>query len=172
MSSLVGLMGSGKSTVGKLLAAGLGLPLIDSDASIESSEGMSARTVARQRGIDELHRIEAAVLIEALAAGERSVIAAAASTIEDPACQGALADPTATAVWLRASPERLAGRVRRGGHRPMVVQDEAESRIAVLTHQAKVRDPLFRAIADTAVEVSNRPPASVAAEILARIESA
>ena len=63
---LVGLMGSGKSTVAAALAAALGVPLRDSDADIERDTGLTGRDIAARDGIDALHALEARHLLDAL----------------------------------------------------------------------------------------------------------
>ena len=84
---LVGLMGSGKTTVGAALAAALGVPLRDSDADIERDTGLTGRDIAARDGIDALHALEARQLLDALDEPGTTVITAAASTLDDPACR-------------------------------------------------------------------------------------
>ena len=102
-------MGSGKSTIGRRVAAALSRPFVDNDARLEQRSGVTAAVVSERDGVAELHRIEADVLLDALASQEPSVIAAAASTIEDARVRDALRD--ARVVWLRADPAVLAARL-------------------------------------------------------------
>jgi shikimate kinase len=95
---LIGLMGTGKTTLGRLAAARLGWPLSDSDAEIQAREGASVRELQERWGAGGLHRLEATILLEALARPEPSVICAAASTIDDERCRAALRAPGVSTV--------------------------------------------------------------------------
>src|SRR5262249_45956694 len=87
---LVGLMGSGKSTVGHALARRLGRPFVDNDEALEARSGRSARAIADADGADALHRLEAQALVDALARPEPAVVAMAASVVEHPGTADAL----------------------------------------------------------------------------------
>ncbi len=141
---LVGLMGSGKTTVGVALAAALGVPHRDSDADIERETGMSGRHHAARDGIDALHTLESRHLLEALGQPGTTVISPAASTLDDPASRAALRDPRHLVVWLDASPAALAARLKPDDHRPAIGPDMAE----VLERQAVERTPALREVAD------------------------
>ena len=134
-------MATGKTTVGRRLAAAVGRSLVDSDEQLTARTGLSANDLARRDGIDALHALEAEVLLEALAGSAPTVIAAAASTIEDARCRAALAD--AFVVWLRADVSVLVTRVREQSHRPL--DDDVAQQ---LRDQAARRDPLFAEVAD------------------------
>lgn len=154
-------MGVGKTSVGRELARALGWPHHDSDASLQSREGATARELAQETGVDRLHHLEAQALLDALARSGPSVISAAASTIGDGRCREALAAPDVFVVWLRADPSVLVARARRGRHRPELADDLD----ALLGRQAEERGPLFSAIADLTVDASSASPASLAKEI-------
>jgi len=151
---LLGLMGSGKTTMGKALAARLGWPLVDSDVQLQRSTGLTARGFREAHGTTALHRAEAAALLEALGGPVPAIIGAAASTIEDPAARSAIGGPGIIPVWLRASPAVLAARFGRKTHRPIYGADPE----AVAREQAQVRDPLFAALDPIVIEVDNRTP--------------
>ena len=110
------MMGSGKTTVGDLLSARIDRPHRDSDRDIERITGRTGRQVAITDGVDELHRLEEQVLLGALDSTEPCIVSAAGWTIESARCRAAIHD-TATAVWLRLSPEDLRTRMDRGTHR-------------------------------------------------------
>ena len=154
---IVGLMGSGKTTVGAALAAALGRPHRDSDADLLAATGRTARELAVDIGVVPLHELELRHLLDALAEPAPVVISAAASTIDEPACRAALADPAVTVVWLQVGPAAAAARQAPDDHRPL---PEA------LEVQARRRDPLFGEVADLTVD-ARRPVAEIVAAVLA-----
>jgi len=153
---LVGLMGSGKTTVGAALAAALRVPHRDSDTDIERETGMTGRQHAARDGIDALHALEARHLLDSLERPDASVISAAASTIDDPVSRSALRDQRHLVVWLDASPAALAARLKPDDHRPAIGPDMAE----VLERQATERTPALREVADLTLDAT-RPPADL-----------
>ncbi|GAA3441715.1 shikimate kinase [Planomonospora venezuelensis] len=161
---VTGLMGSGKTSVARILAAGLGRELRDSDPDIAARYGgeTAAQTVALE-GKEALHRREAEHLRESLAERPAAVVAAAASVVDDPACRAAL-EP-ALVVWLDAPPAVLAERMRSGAHRPHFEPDLE----AMLVKQRTRRGPLFAEVADLTFDVSLLTPEQVAAEVLERL---
>ena len=162
---LVGLMGSGKTTVGRALAAALGLPFSDSDASIERERGSTVQELADELGVEEMHELEARHLLRALGAPEPSVIAAAASTIDDPACRAALAAPGVRTIWLKAAPDVLAGRFDRQRHRPRFGRSPGD----LLAEQAEERDELFRLLHPIELETGEQSPSQVVELALAAL---
>jgi shikimate kinase len=154
-------MGSGKSTVGAALAAALGVPLRDSDADIERDTGLRGRELAERDGIEALHALEARHLLDALAAPGTSVIAAAASTVDDPRCRAALRARPHLVVWLQASPAVLAARLEPDDHRPDLGADLAE----VIRRQSVQRDGPLQEVADLTLD-AGQPPAALVATIL------
>ena len=124
---LMGLMGAGKTTVGRGLAARLGWPFHDSDDDLARVTGFTARQLVARDGAEALHFMEAAVLLRRLAQPGDSVIAAAASTVEHAACRRALSGPSVMACWLRVGPATLARRFEAGVHRPRYGPDRLRS---------------------------------------------
>jgi shikimate kinase len=165
---IAGLIGSGKTTLGRALAARLGRPYADSDAAIEARHGRTAREIADEEGLARLHGLEAEELIGAIGREEPSVVSAAASTIEDPAAREALEAPDVLVIWLRGTPTVLAQRASRGSHRPF---REAET-LDVLKDQTRRRDPLFAERADATIDVDERTPEKVLAVALDVVERA
>ena len=158
---ITGLMGVGKTTAAAAVAKRLSLRHRDSDEDLQRLLGRSGRTVAEELGIDELHRLESALLLGALAAKEPHVITAAAATVEDPMCRAALGR-TAVTIVLTAPLDTVIERISKGGHRRSM--DRAE-----LEEISNRREPLFNEIADMIVDV-DRPAAGVVEEILAFVE--
>jgi shikimate kinase len=165
---LVGLMGSGKTTVGRLVAAELCRPLRDSDADIEAREGRTVRELDEVLGTGAMHRQEAEVLLAALASPEPAIVLAAASTIEDEACLHALRDPSLLVAWLRISPATAAARFASRGHRPRFGDDPA----TFLAEQAARRDPLFASVAGLTLDADDAPPGALAARVVAAAREA
>jgi shikimate kinase len=162
---IVGLMGSGKTTLGRALAERLGRPFVDGDAALEARHGQTAREIADRDGLARLHVLEAEVLKDALATEAPAVHAAAASTVEDLDVRRALAAPGTATVWLRGAPAVLAERALTGAHRPLVSADP----LTVLSEQSERRGPLFEQVADVIVDVDGRSPREVLAATLAAL---
>jgi shikimate kinase len=164
---LVGLMGSGKTTVGELLARRLNRPLFDSDAMVEARTGRTVREIWQAEGEDAYRELETGALRDALTAPEPSVIAAAGGVVLRPENRAALIDADALVVWLRAAPEVLVHRVETGDHRPLLDADP----LGRLHQMAVEREPLYRDVADLAIDVSDRDPAVVAETVLDEMEA-
>ena len=120
---LVGMMGVGKSTVGRMVAAELDRPLFDSDDMIEERTGRTVREIWVSDGEPAYRLMETDVLLEALQAPEPSVIAAAGGVVLSDHSRAALQGADAHVVWLLADVDVLLGRVRAGGHRPLLDDD-------------------------------------------------
>lgn len=159
---LVGLMGTGKSTVGRLVAQRLGWPLVDTDEVIEATTGRTVREIWRAEGEPAFRRLEADVVAEALGAGEPSVVAAAGGVVLSEDNRRRLRSSGVLVVWLSAAADVLVGRTARGDHRPLLDADPA----AALQQMATERDALYREVADAIVEVADRAPADIADEIV------
>jgi shikimate kinase/SAM-dependent methyltransferase len=158
---LVGLMGSGKTTIGRALADRLGYRFLDNDAGIEAEYDATGRELAARRGVEELHRIEAAQLGYALNTfgSEPVVIAAAASVVDDGPSRARLADHTV--VWLHADPVYLATRVGAGNHRRSLGLAPGQQ----LAAQAELRNERFATVSDTTVQVEGRSVHDIVEEI-------
>lgn len=154
---VTGLMGVGKSTLGRALAAELDLPYVDSDDDIERLLGRSGRELAEARGVDELHEIEAAVLLGALARRSPHVITAAASVVENPLVIDAL-ERNAFVVRLRLSVAETLERQAAGDHRRPMDAEE-------LTALADRREPMFAAVEDLLLDATRTPDDLVAAVV-------
>jgi shikimate kinase len=158
---LIGLMGTGKTTIGRVAAARLRRPMLDSDAEIEAREGASVRELQERWGAERLHRLEATILLQALAGAQPSVICAAASTIDDERCRAALRAPGVITVWLRATLATLVARYDADPHRPRYPQGTA----AALAEQLAARTERYAAVATLTIDVDDLTPEQVMARL-------
>jgi shikimate kinase len=154
-------MGSGKTTVGRMLAALLCRQLVDNDDQIRTMTGRTVAEISIEQGVAEMRQLESEALARALAGEVPAVITAAAGTILDPQVRRSLQGPYV--VWLRAEPAILAARVATDPLRPLL-GDHPE---VVLRIQAEQRDPLYAEVADLTVDVDRIAPGEAAA-IVAR----
>jgi shikimate kinase len=148
---LIGLMASGKTTVGRMLARRLGRAFVDNDVALEARNGRSAREIAAAEGADALHRYEAEALVAALGGAVPAVIAAAAAAPLEPLAAAELA--AHDVVYLCASPAVLVARLEQSpddGHRPFVAGGAA----AVIEAQFAARDGRYRALATIVVDAA------------------
>ena len=139
---LVGLMGTGKTTTGTILADRLGWTLRDSDPEIEALTGRTVKELRDELGTDPMHDLEAKALLNALAGDGPDVVCAAASVVDREDCSAAMHADGVVVAWLTVSPEVEAERFRSGAHRPWYGDDPAE----FLARQARQREPEFRSL--------------------------
>ena len=159
---LVGLMGTGKTTVGRRVADRLGRPFHDSDEMIERATGRTVRQIFADDGEPAFRAIETEVLVEALADPVPSVIAAAGGVVLQEANRTALRDHAGRVVWLRADPALLVARVTSGAHRPLLDDDPA----GTLARMHESREALYREVADAVISVDHRSIEDVVEAVL------
>jgi shikimate kinase len=147
---LLGLMGSGKSSIGRRVAERLGWPLLDGDECLaERTGGRTAAEIADERGLDALHDLEADIAHDALSAADPTVIGPAASVCESPTVREALADQMV--VWLTAPADHLARHAATKSHRPLLERGDATE---LFERQLAVRQPLVLPLAGLVIDVS------------------
>ena len=159
---LVGMMGAGKSSVGRVLAARLGRPLCDTDELVEGATGRSVREIWTTDGEPAYRELEADMLAEALDAPAPSVIASGGGIVVREGNRTALASSGAYVVWLQADVDVLVQRARHGGHRPLL-DDDPEG---TLRRMFIDRGSLYREVASAIVSVDNRSANDVAQAVL------
>lgn len=135
---LVGLMGAGKSTVGRRLATRLGLPFVDADTEIEIAAGMAVSEIFERFGEAHFRDGERRVIAR-LMDGERRVIATGGGAFVDPQTRAAILS-SGFAIWLDAKPSVLVERVSRRDTRPLLRNRDP---LAVLEELARVRNPFY-----------------------------
>jgi len=159
---LVGMMGVGKSTVGRMVASELDRPLFDSDEMIESRTGRTVREIWSTDGEETFRALETETLLDALGESEESVIAAAGGVVLSQRNREALQGADAHVVWLLADVDVLLDRVRNGMHRPLLDNDPE----GTLRRMLVDREPLYQEVADAIVSVDHRSPHDVAKAVL------
>ena len=157
---LVGMMGAGKTTLGRRLARKLGRPFIDSDQQIEVTTGRTVREIFEADGEPVFRKLETEALADALDTASPSIIAAAGGTVLSEENRTRMRD-AGRVIWLRADPEVLADRVRSGVHRPLLADDPAQ----VLHDLDAARRELYAEVADHVVDTAGRTPDEVLAEV-------
>jgi shikimate kinase len=162
---LIGLPGSGKSTIGRRLAKSLGVALLDTDAAIEQTTGRTIPDIFANEGEKEFRRIEEEVIREALGSHD-GVLSLGGGAITSPGVREALSGHTV--VYLEIS---AAEGVRRTGGttvRPLLAgEDRAEKFRALMS----ARVPLYRRAATIRVNTNRRNPGAVVRYIASRLEN-
>lgn len=160
---LIGLMGVGKSTVGRRLAGRLRLPFVDADVEIEAAAGMTIGEIFDRFGEPYFRDGERRVIAR-LIDGSPKVIATGGGAFLNAETR-ALILGEATAIWLDADPLVLAERVKRRDTRPLLRNRDAR---AVLTELARVRNPVY-ALAPIHVASAKAPHEATVTAILKAI---
>lgn len=162
MIVLIGFMGAGKTTVGRLLADRLGRPFADSDEVIEDAEAVAIRDIFEARGEAAFRRIEATVITDLLA-GPEVVLALGGGALTTPGVRQALAGHRVVLLDL-ALAEALE-RVASDPGRPMLRRPD-------LSGLYNERQDAYRDAADVVVAVSGRSPREVVDDVLSALEPA
>ena len=163
--ALVGLMGAGKTSVGRRLAEALDLPFRDSDDEVERAAGMAVPEIFELYGETPFREAERRVIARLLN-GPPHVLGTGGGAFVDPTTRALLREK-ALVVWLRADVDVLAKRVARKGNRPLLVGKDP---VAVLTALAEARYPIY-AEADLVVESGEIPHAAAVEAIIAAIKA-
>ncbi|WP_028693352.1 shikimate kinase AroK [Pseudomonas cremoricolorata] len=162
---LVGPMGAGKSTIGRLLAKELRLLFKDSDKEIELRTGANIPWIFDKEGEPGFRDREQAMIGE-LCELQGVVLATGGGVVMREANRQALRQG-GRVIYLHASVEQQVGRTARDRNRPLLRTANPEATLRALL---ELRDPLYREIADLVVETDERPPRMVVLDILERLE--
>ena len=142
---LVGMMGAGKSTIGRRLSARLRLPFLDADAEIEAAAGMSIPDIFETRGEPDFRDGEARVIARLLDSSS-CVLATGGGAFMREETRHRIRDK-AVSIWLKADADIIMRRVKRRADRPLLQTEDPEATVGRLIAE---REPVYR-LADLAV---------------------
>src|SRR5579864_706496 len=163
---LVGMMGVGKSSIGRRLAARLGIPFVDADAEIEKAAGMSIFDIFARHGEADFRSGEARVIARLLETGPQ-VLATGGGAFMNEATRATIKSK-GVSIWLSAEFDVLMRRIaKRKNDRPMLQTDDPAETLRQLL---KLRNPVY-ALADIAVQSRETPHDSIVSEIVAALAS-
>lgn len=157
---LIGMMGSGKTSAGKIAARNLGVAFMDTDRVVEQRAGESVSAFWSANGEKAFRDVERSVVEEL--ADEEGIVATGGGVVLNAANRRLLVD-SGTVVWLRAEPSALAARVSTSSDRPLLA--ESEDRLGVIATKLRERQGLYELVADYRIETDHLSPIEVAGEI-------
>jgi shikimate kinase len=161
---LVGMMGSGKTTVGRLLSQRTGWPYHDNDELLARLYRATPREILAGRGESVLRESESRALALGLDAQPPCIIGAAGGTILDQTNRRRL-QAAGIVAWLRASAAELEARAMSGAHRPWIDTGGG----TWIASAVKSRDPLYASVADITLDTDGRSPRDTVRELLAEL---
>jgi len=161
---LVGMMGAGKTTLGRALARRLGREFVDCDRVLVERTGVPVATIFEIEGEEGFRRRESGVLQE-LCARDRCVIATGGGVVLTEANRD-LMRTSGTVVYLKARLESLWERTRHDSTRPLLATPDPRARLAELLAE---REPLYRQTAHVVVETGQQSPATAVGRVLAAL---
>lgn len=160
MIVLVGFMGAGKTTVGRMLADRLGLPFVDSDLVIEARAGRQIREIFADDGEPAFRQLEHDVIAGLLTGNEDIVLALGGGATVHEGTRRSLAASDVPVIYLKVSYAEAMNRVGLDGGRPMLARPDVAQLYAE-------RGPRYAQAATYTVDVDGKPPEDIALEILA-----
>ena len=165
--SLIGLPGSGKSTVGRNLARRLALPFVDSDHVIEQRLGCPIRQYFEREGESAFRDVEEAVIDE-LSLAQTGILATGGGAVLREANRRHLRE-RGLVVYLKSSPDELFRRLRHDRNRPLL---QVADPLARLRDLYAIRDPLYRETAHFSIETGRPSVATLVNMIVMQLELA
>lgn len=166
---LIGFMGAGKSTVGRLLAERLGMEFLDTDALIEERAGLPIPEIFARFGEEGFREWEREVIGE-VCRGRGAVVALGGGAPMDEGNWRALRESGIT-VYLRESPEAIAARLADDDTRPLLAGHTGQGRLRRIRELLGLREPRYLE-AHIVIECRGRPPEEIAGEVLERLRDA
>jgi shikimate kinase len=160
---LVGMMGAGKSSIGRRVALRLGVPFVDADAEIEKAAQMTIPEIFAERGEAEFRAGEARVIARLLESGPQ-VLATGGGAFMNADTRALIADK-GIAVWLKAEFEVLMKRIRRRHDRPLLKTEDPGATLRKLMVE---RDPVY-GLADITVQSREAPHDRIVDEIVSAL---
>jgi len=157
---LVGLMGAGKTTVGKLLAKTLGKTFYDSDHEIERRTGVNIPLIFELEGEPGFRKREAQAIAE-LARLDNVILATGGGAVLLPENRQVLAS-RGQVIYLRANVDELCNRTRGDRNRPLLQTEKPRERLQTLYQQ---RDPLYLEVADMVIDTGGQPVGAIVSQI-------
>lgn len=164
---LIGLTGSGKTTVGKRLAKQLDCTFVDTDDVVFSTTGLSVREIFEQQGEPVFRDHETQVLEMIFADVTPKVIAAAGGVVLAEHNRDVIRNSNSYVVWLDAEPSVLAQRVSAGGHRPLLDDDAP----ATLKAMSATRRDLYAQLANVRVDTNGRDINAIVKKVVKHISA-
>ncbi|MGE5653850.1 MAG: shikimate kinase [Bacillota bacterium] len=163
--ALIGMMGAGKTRIGRELAAQLGWRFIDLDRWIEEQEGQSITELFSERG-EDYFRLRETRALAYWADVPRLIIATGGGIVQRPENRLSL-KANYRIIFLEASISTLWERVRRSRHRPLLRVENPRARLRSLL---QARQPIYREWADLTVRTDKRSAEEIVAEIIERLD--
>jgi shikimate kinase len=168
---LVGMMGAGKSTTGRILAERLGRPSVDTDEEVGRRAGSTVSEIFSSQGESAFRGHESEALRAALASDVASVVSVGGGAVLDPGNRAAMRASGAV-VWLRARPDTLWRRVAEATDRPLLAGSTGEERRAELERIDADRRALYEGVATVVVAVDDLTPSVVADRVIVALRAA
>lgn len=147
---LIGMMGSGKTSIGKRLSKRLNLPFIDSDAELEKSAQMTINEIFHKYGEETFRDGERNYISKALSMGSQIISTGGGAFMDNQTQQNI--KKQGISIWLKVPVHILLARVRSRGHRPLLNSGKLEE---TMTNLLKTREPIY-STADITIDVGNQ----------------
>ena len=163
---LIGYRGTGKSTVGRLLASQLDMPFVDADEELERRAGRSIRDIFASGGESVFRDLETAVLVDLMGEDKR-VLALGGGVILRPENRALICQATNCVVWLQGDAQTLAQRISADRttslRRPNLTATGGREEIE---HLLAMREPLYRECAQFTVRTEGQSPEQIASQVV------
>jgi shikimate kinase len=162
---LIGMMGAGKSTIGRRLAARLNLPFVDADTEIEAAAGMTIPEIFELHGEPHFRDGEARVIARLLEAGP-AVLATGGGSFMREETRRRIAEK-AVSIWLKADPDIIMRRVRRRADRPLLQTADPAATVSRLLSE---REPVYQ-YADLTIASRDIPHDKIVEECIEALQA-